>query len=257
MEAAIKQRTESEPADEQALILDELKFKEITPTDAAVLSNFKSLTSLSCNRTALTSLANFPMLPMLAQLELTDNFLNDKSQLSALCVCTELKSLSLSGNKLKSIEDVKCLTQLPKLENLELELNPLTDDFPNYRRDLFDAMPTLVTIDGQDRRGNVVEESEEDDEDDEAELAANQSLLREFVEKNISDDDEDEDEYNPCGEEDEESSDDEEEEEDEEDLNQMKNESTGILTEKRQVKVATMETEEAPQSMADGSATSQ
>eukprot|EP00923_Selenidium_pygospionis_P057328 GHVN01100187.1.p1 GENE.GHVN01100187.1~~GHVN01100187.1.p1 ORF type:complete len:172 (+),score=33.40 GHVN01100187.1:101-616(+) len=168
MEVAIKERSEGEtPSTVKSLVLDELKVKDCTIQDAEILAQYVELESLCINRTGLSNLSNFPPLPNLKKLELTDNFLNEKSNVAQLAQYTNLISMSLSGNKFRDIEGLKPLVALTSLVNLEIVLNPFTEADTHYRKTLFEWIPSLKVIDGEDRDGNDMEfESSDEDEDD-------------------------------------------------------------------------------------------
>ena len=67
--------------------------------------------------------------------------------LNALSGCTALKSLNLSGNRIKDLESLKPLAELPNLKNLDLFHCEVTN-LDNYREEVFKMLPTLVGLDG-------------------------------------------------------------------------------------------------------------
>jgi acidic leucine-rich nuclear phosphoprotein 32 family member B len=89
----------------EELVLDGCKIKKISKEDGVFLSQFKTLTSLSCSRTGLVSIENFPVLPTLTVLILLDNSLSTtQSHLDTLSTCTpNLRVLQLAGNRLNDI----------------------------------------------------------------------------------------------------------------------------------------------------------
>ena len=46
---------------------------------------------------------------------------------------------------------------MPKLENLEIQMNPCVAAHPNYRQELFHACPSLLRIDNVMRDGKVAD----------------------------------------------------------------------------------------------------
>lgn len=92
------------------LILDGSKFKNITVEEGKLLKEFKNLTKMSLNGTGINSLENFPEIPTLQVLELTDNYLSDPLVFTLIPrLFPNLKTLQLGGNYFKSIEDIKPL----------------------------------------------------------------------------------------------------------------------------------------------------
>jgi len=205
MEAAIRQRGQDETLKE--LVLDGLKFKEVTVGDAKLLESFTSLESLCCNRTGLKSLENFPPIDSLVRLHLCDNGMNASCGLHNLSALKNLRVLLLSGNKFKTIEELDPLSSLKNLEILELFLNPLCA-MKDYRKICFEKFPNLLVIDNEDKLGNEVDvddsdsDSDSDDEEDEDEDDENTNgipitSLKDFYEKDISDGDDGGEDYEP------------------------------------------------------------
>lgn len=139
-------------------MLDGLVLAELTPEDKAFLERFKDCRYLSLKNCRLRSLANFPVLPGLTRLDLSDNHLegSKKDLLAPLPACfRQLTRLSLSGNRL-DLEAMKSnLIKLSEtLSKLEVFGNPLP---ANYRELLFDSVASLETVDGYDRDGQIVD----------------------------------------------------------------------------------------------------
>ncbi len=59
---------------------------------------------------------------------------------------TTLNELWISGNDIKSFEDVEYITTLVELEGIYLEYNPVASDF-EYRKRLVEMVPSLTQID--------------------------------------------------------------------------------------------------------------
>lgn len=131
---------------------------------------FTVLEKLSLINVGLTSLKNFPKLPSLKKLELSDNRIS--SGLNHLLTSPNLTSLNLSGNKIKDFEELKALATLEKLEVLDLFNNDVTST-ENYRNNTFRLIPSLKYLDGFDKEDNeAVSDNDEmngndDDDDDE------------------------------------------------------------------------------------------
>lgn len=92
------------------LILDGSTIKTITLKEGERLEKFKNLSKLSLNGTGLTSLTNFPEMPSLKVLELTDNYISDPIVFTMIPkLFPNLKILQMGGNHLKNPHDVKSL----------------------------------------------------------------------------------------------------------------------------------------------------
>uniref|UniRef100_F7A9Q6 U2A'/phosphoprotein 32 family A C-terminal domain-containing protein n=1 Tax=Ciona intestinalis TaxID=7719 RepID=F7A9Q6_CIOIN len=122
---------------------------------------FTSLKKLSMINTGITSLKGFPALPALKKLELSDNRIS--GSLACLKGCTSLTHLNLSGNKIKTIEALQPLSELPLLTLLDL-FNCEVTKFPRYRENVFALLPNLKYLDGFD--ANDTEAVDSDDEED-------------------------------------------------------------------------------------------
>ena len=72
--------------------------------------------------------------------------------LEALCRCSKLASLNLSGNKLSTIADLAPLASLENLSHLELGSCDLVSS-ENYRKEVFALLPQLKYLDGLDQNG--------------------------------------------------------------------------------------------------------
>ncbi|CAO1359871.1 unnamed protein product [Diamesa serratosioi] len=121
---------------------------------------FTALEKLSLINVSLTTLKNFPKLPSLKKLELSDNRISNA--LSNLLTSPKLISLNLSGNKIKDFDELKPLASLEKLEILDLFNNEVTMA-ENYRGNVFKLLPSLKYLDGFDPAENEAP-SDEDDE---------------------------------------------------------------------------------------------
>lgn len=81
-------------------------------------------------------------------MDLSDNKINDG--LENLKVCTNIKQLLLSGNKIKTIEQLAILGEFENLEILELiscDINHVED----YRVKVFELLPKLAFLDGESK----------------------------------------------------------------------------------------------------------
>ncbi|CAF0763232.1 unnamed protein product [Didymodactylos carnosus] len=126
---------------------------------------FSNLRVLSVINVGLTSLKNFPKLPKLKKLYLSDNRLTNG--LENLEGCPNLSLLVLAGNKFKSIDDLKPLTKLPKLLIVDL-MNCEVTQSDGYPDNMFELLPQLKYLDNVDKNGVEAEDDEEllEDEDE-------------------------------------------------------------------------------------------
>lgn len=69
-----------------------------------------------------------------------------------LLKCKNLRALALRGNYIKRFDELQDFVKLENLIELDLRCNPLCLN-PNYRRNLFNLLPNLTILDGQDRDG--------------------------------------------------------------------------------------------------------
>jgi len=182
----INEQVEEQEDDVQEISLDTLELGKLTPEIKAAIEKHKdTLVFLSLNECQLTSLENFPNLPKLSRLELTDNKIPG-SELAKLASFTDLQSLSFGGNQLKEFKDLEALKGLSQLAQLDLFGCPI-ENSDDYRKKVFEIFKELSILDNKDQEGNDVdyEEGESGDEGDEGE---------EFDEGDDDDDDEEEEE---------------------------------------------------------------
>lgn len=148
------------------LILDNCRSTNIE----GLTDSFVALEVLSLINVGLTSLKNFPKLPALRKLELSDNRISNG--ISHLTGSPKLTHLNLSGNRIKDFEELQPLKELEKLEVLDLFNNEVTAT-ENYRDKIFELIPSLKYLDGFDREDTEAPSDEEDeangggDDDDE------------------------------------------------------------------------------------------
>mmetsp|Transcript_15992 Transcript_15992/g.39306 ORF Transcript_15992/g.39306 Transcript_15992/m.39306 type:complete len:316 (-) Transcript_15992:96-1043(-) len=172
-------------------------------TSAAIhgLDKCVLLQELSLIGCGITSLEGFPALPALRKLWLSDNRIS--SGLDNLADLDNLVELSLGGNRLTSLDELKPITGL-RIQSLDLAGCPCADDSEEYRSEVFEMFVSLAHLDGLDIDNNERqiddddEEEEEDDDDDD------------------EDDEEDDDDVQAPGTVDEDDDDDDDEDEDEE-----------------------------------------
>jgi hypothetical protein len=183
MEKRIELEKRGRPAEEiHELNLDNCRTTQI----AGLTEEFTNLTSLSLINVGLTTLKGFPNLPSLRKLELSDNRIS--GGLNFLHGCPKLLYLNLSGNKIKDIETLEPLKQLPELRNLDL-FNCEVTNAEGYREKVFELLDGLLYLDGYDRN----DQEAEDDEDDDGDLSGHDGVV-DLANDDDDDDDEEDDE---------------------------------------------------------------
>jgi len=206
MEKRIELEKRGRPAEEiLELNLDNCRATQIE----GLTEDFKALESLSLINVGLTTLKGFPSLPNLRKLELSDNRIS--SGLNLLQGCSKLTHLNLSGNKIRDIETLEPLKNLPELKNLDL-FNCEVTNMEDYRDQVFELLDGLQYLDGYDRENQELEDEEEED----GEVDGDEDVDEEDDDEDDDDDDDEEDNVVDVDEDGEEDFD-EEEVEDEED----------------------------------------
>lgn len=185
------------PAAVQELVLDNCKSNN--GKIEGLIAEFVNLEFLSLINVGLISVSNFPKLPKLKKLELSDNRIYGCLDMLAEKL-PNLTHLNLSGNKLKDISTLEPLKKLECLKSLDL-FNCEVTNLNDYRESVFKLLPQLTYLDGYDQEDREAPDSdaevdgvdeEEDDEEgeDEEDEEDEDSEEEEFEDE---DDDEDED----------------------------------------------------------------
>lgn len=191
------------------LILDNCRSTNIE----GLTDSFTALEVLSLINVGLTSLKNFPKLPSLRKLELSDNRISNG--ISHLTGSPKLTNLNLSGNRIKDFDELKPLKELENLEVLDLFNNEVTVT-ESYRDKIFELIPSLKYLDGFDKDDKEAPSDEEasngvgsdddgesdDDTDDYDEYDDNDISLADVYNDNIDEDGSDWNEEDDDGEED-------------------------------------------------------
>ena len=115
----------------------------------------------------LNSLKNLPHCPQLTRIELSDNVLSG-SELKHLLIYPQLKRIQFCNNKVNSISELEPLKELKHLDNLDLTENPVANS-EDYRKKVFDLLPSLVYLDMEDKDGQMFYEEDENDNEEEEE----------------------------------------------------------------------------------------
>lgn len=137
----------------QELNIISSKVSVISTQDQLYLQTFKNLSFLSINKSFLSSLNNFPVLPSLIHLDLSHNSI--KENLKPLVNLHSLMHLGLSYNQISDIKQISCLQNMTHLVSLELFDNPI-ESLENYRSLIFTLIPSLKSLDGSDENDEDV-----------------------------------------------------------------------------------------------------
>ncbi|KAM7093613.1 acidic leucine-rich nuclear phosphoprotein 32 family member B [Molossus nigricans] len=186
------------PAAVQELVLDNCKSNN--GKIEGLIAEFVNLEFLSLINVGLISVSNFPKLPKLKKLELSDNRIYGSLDMLAEKL-PNLTHLNLSGNKLKDISTLEPLKKLECLKSLDL-FNCEVTNLNDYRESVFKLLPQLTYLDGYDQEDREAPDSdaevdgvdeEEDDEEGEDEEDEEDEDSEEEEFEDEEDDDEDED----------------------------------------------------------------
>ena len=203
----LEKNTKDEPI--KIIALDGITINHISNEIKTYLENFKSLEELSMVNCNLNSLQNFPDLPSLIKLDLSDNHLKD-TDLKELYKYNKLQELRMANNN-----GIKDFSEIKKLECLPLTFIDFSDcpvsKMEKYREKFYENFKNLKILDLCDKEGKEWdeedEEEEEPDEDDNDNGFIDDDLKNEEKEKEEEnndnndnkgedyDDDEDKEEY--------------------------------------------------------------
>ena len=143
--------------------LDGTAINHISDEVKTYLENFKSLEELSLVNCNLNSLQNFPELPSLKKLDLSDNHLKD-TDLKELCKYTKLQELRMANNNgIKDFSEIKILEPLP-LNFIDFSDCPISKT-AKYRDNFYENFKNLKVLDFFDKDGKEWEEDDEEEEE--------------------------------------------------------------------------------------------
>jgi len=123
--------------------LDKYRFPTV---EWNILHSFLELQVLSLNGVGFASLENFPPLPKLKKLELSDNLISGGLHFLKDAGLINLVSLNLSGNKIGKMIELQPLSYLDKLQSLDLYGCAVTNT-PDYQITVFSLIPSLRALD--------------------------------------------------------------------------------------------------------------
>ena len=177
-----------DPLDFDNLDLTDVKIGTFSPEDKVYLEKFTKVDNMIMLGCELTSLENFPNLPELKRLELSENEFKG-SDLVHLQKLKELICLNLNGNKIDTMAELAHLKDLP-LTTLEVTGNPVSE-LVDFQKKGYELFTKLEALDGLDKEGNIVDdyddemEGEEEDMDEEAYFERIKASLTEDERKEI------------------------------------------------------------------------
>ena len=111
------------------------------------------------------------------------------------------------------MDKFKKLTQ-SKIEKINIKDNPVVSENENYKKILFEIIPSLKSIDGEDKEGNPIESTDYGDSEEEGEGEYEGEEFEGESDEEIGEDDEGDEEDDEVDEEIEDGEDDDDEEED-------------------------------------------
>ncbi|CAD8175965.1 unnamed protein product [Paramecium pentaurelia] len=157
-----------EQVEEQDIVedlnIEGVKITKFTEEMATLFTQHEQLLGLTFENCGLTTLEGFPKLKKLQNLELENNSLTGTAIKFISDNFKELLNLNLSQNNIKSVDDLKPLATLTKLESLELKDNPLTKE-AGYHKKVFQLIPSLKVLDNKNEKGEEVLDDEDDDDE--------------------------------------------------------------------------------------------
>ena len=118
--------SEIDPLDFDNLDLADVEVGTFSTEDKTYLEKFTKVDNMIMLGCALTSLENFPDLPELKRLELSENEIKG-SDLAHLKKLTGLICLNICANKIDKIADLNHLKDLADLSNIDLRQNPVSE----------------------------------------------------------------------------------------------------------------------------------
>lgn len=149
-----------------SVIIEGEKLKSFEPKDSRFPEASTSVSIIGCS---LRDLSNFPSLPKLIKLDLSDNSVRDGLDF-IVTRSPELEILCLGANYLKTIESLEPLFKLSKLRVLDLELNPVSD-IEGFSKNMFEKIPSLEVLNSKNKDGDEVEVDEDYEAGEEEEYA--------------------------------------------------------------------------------------
>lgn len=137
---------------------------KITPLIKQKIESAPRVKALSFQNCRLSSLENFPQIPGLKELDLSDNYLKDEN-IQELSQFKNLKYMYLSGNKIRNINSLSFLKELENLKEIDVSGCPFAEK-DGYNFKLFGMCKNLLLVDGMNIDGAEISQSRSDDTED-------------------------------------------------------------------------------------------
>jgi len=192
---------DSEINEIEDIVLDTIPIKEFTEEIKNYMEKFTNVTKLSLNMCLLKNLTFIPLFKNLVEIELSDNHLQGKD-IQIISQFQLLNQIKIANNKIENFSDLEPLSKLRDLSFLDLSENPVIKT-KDYRKKLYEMIPTLVYLDMIDKNGKSYEDfEEEEDEKEELEEEEKEKGENSFVvEDNLNEEEESENDDEEEGEE--------------------------------------------------------
>ena len=199
------------------ITLDGIAINHISDEVKSYLENFDSLEELSMVSCNLNSLNNFPELPNLLKIDLSDNHLKD-ADLKELLKYKKLTELRMANNLIGNWSLIQELEKLP-LNFIDFSDCPISK-MDKYREKFYENFKNLKVLDFCDKNGKEWEEDDEEEEeldDEDKEFIDDDGKNLDNEEKEKEENEDEGEQFEDNGEDKEEYEDNEEEEDEEED----------------------------------------
>jgi dynein assembly factor 1 len=113
----------------------------------AGLSELVNLETLVLSHNYIKRIENLESLTKLHTLEMDHNYIGNEEGLRGILSVPTVSALNLSFNRLETEAFLPVVSQLPQLNLLKLDGNPIARTMSQYRRRLLNAIPTLTYLD--------------------------------------------------------------------------------------------------------------
>lgn len=178
---------------------DGIQIKELQPKMKQALETLTDLKSIQLNSCGLENLKNLPNLPELLRIELSNNKFKP-SEIKNLLIYKKLECVQIGNNQINSIDDLKVLSTLDSIVQLDLDGTELSKK-EDYRESVFKQFPNLMILDNKNAEGNSnVYDSEEDEDQENNWMKPGSDEEEESGDQENGMDSQDEEDYSESGE---------------------------------------------------------
>lgn len=128
-----------------------LQFLDLQQNKIEIIENLEKLTELkylNLSKNSISKLENLSCLTKLHTLEVSHNNLHSANDITELIMCRCISVLYMTHNKLFDTKIIDVLSQMPELNVLKLEGNPVINSITYYQRTLVCALPALKCLEG-------------------------------------------------------------------------------------------------------------